>query len=172
VYPGLFDQLERSSGLCATKYSGKSVCPRAGLLKSHSPWYRRIQTSTCRQAREPLKSLKVEERSRDKSHNRIQSSRHESAQVEDYTLRQRRGESSQVRGDQSGRDGGTKKLLLPLKLPAGLSTLELCTERKWSRSGQVRFRVERKWTRSTLEQECHAIIKICSIMPPSLRRIS
>ncbi len=26
--------------------------PRAGLLKSHSPWYRRIQTYTCRQAQE------------------------------------------------------------------------------------------------------------------------
>jgi hypothetical protein len=39
-------------------YSGKSVGPRAGLLKSHSPWkilwYRRIlvQTYTCRQAQE------------------------------------------------------------------------------------------------------------------------
>ena len=30
--------------------------------------------------------------------------------VEDYTLRQRRGESSQVHGDQTGRDGGTKKV--------------------------------------------------------------
>ena len=29
--------------------------------------------------------------------------------VEDYTLRQRRGESSQDHGDQAGRDGGTKK---------------------------------------------------------------
>ena len=30
--------------------------------------------------------------------------------AEDYTLRQRRGESSQVHGDQTGRDGGTKKI--------------------------------------------------------------
>ncbi len=29
--------------------------------------------------------------------------------VEDYTLRQRRGESSHDHGDQAGRDGGTKK---------------------------------------------------------------
>jgi hypothetical protein len=35
-----------------SNYSGKSVCPRAGLLMSHSPWYRRIQTYTCRQAQE------------------------------------------------------------------------------------------------------------------------
>ncbi len=31
------------------------------------------------------------------------------AAVEDYTLRQRRGESSQDPGDQAGRDAGTKK---------------------------------------------------------------
>ena len=30
--------------------------------------------------------------------------------MEDYTLRQRRGESSQDHGDQAGRDGGTKKI--------------------------------------------------------------
>ena len=30
--------------------------------------------------------------------------------VEDYTLRQRRGESSQDHGDQAGRDDGTKKV--------------------------------------------------------------
>ena len=37
-----------------SNYSGKSVRPRAGLLKSesHSPWYRRIQACTCRQAQE------------------------------------------------------------------------------------------------------------------------
>ncbi len=35
-----------------SSYFGKSVGLRAGLLKSHSPWYRRIQTYTCRQAQE------------------------------------------------------------------------------------------------------------------------
>ena len=79
-----------------SSFSGKTVCPRAGLLISHSPWYRRIQTYTCRQAQEREINLTTAFSSRESA--------------EDYTLRQRRGESSQVHGDQTGRDGGTKKV--------------------------------------------------------------
>jgi hypothetical protein len=75
-----------------SSHSGKAVCPRAGLRMSHSPWYRRIQTYTCRQAQESEINL---------------TAAFESA--EDYTLRQRRGESSQVHGDQAGRDGATAR---------------------------------------------------------------
>ena len=42
-----------------SNFSGKTVtvCPRAGLLMSHSPWYRRIQTYTCRQAKRRFTSI-------------------------------------------------------------------------------------------------------------------
>ena len=63
---------------------------------SHSPWYRRIQTYTCRQAQEREINLTTALHSPRES-------------AEDCTLRQRRGESSQDHGDQAGRDGGTKK---------------------------------------------------------------
>jgi hypothetical protein len=76
-------------------YSGKSVGPRAGLLKSHSPWYRRIQAYTCRQAQEREINLTTAFSSRKRC------GLHASA-----TARR----SSQVHGDQTGRDGGTKKV--------------------------------------------------------------
>jgi hypothetical protein len=62
----------------SSSYSGKSVGPRAGLLKSHSPCYRRIQTYTCRQAQEREINLMCSRNSPRES-------------VEDYKLRQQRG---------------------------------------------------------------------------------
>ncbi len=48
----IFIALFNERTVTVSSYSGKSVGPRAGFksLKSHSPWYRRIQTYTCRQA--------------------------------------------------------------------------------------------------------------------------